>query len=534
MGAKRLIVCDGEVPADLDVTGAELIQFPAFIEQVRDLRWLLGALLGWREVGLVVPWARLRPRPLAVAMVLRLLSRGKCWIRDTAGSADRVGVTFLVRLSARFILDGLVRFSLLSEARRTVADLRAWVDTGPRTRTLRPGPPLFLKTDLWLGTMAGGSVTHMAGVVNHLGEFFAPPLVFAAAPNPLITAAHEFRLILPEERHWDYLEVPALAFNASARRRVGEVLAGRHPSFLYVRYGLNSYAGVALARDLGVPLVLEYNGSEVWIGCHWGRKPALGELSEAIEDLCLAAANLVVVVSEPLRRELRGRGVPDARILVNPNGVDPDLFRPDIDATELRARLGMEGRRVVGFIGTFGAWHGTELLVEAFARCLDTHPEWRDSMRLLLIGDGARRPATEALVDRFGIREACVFTGLVPQADGPRYLACCDLLVSPTLPNADGTEFFGSPTKLFEYLAMGRPVVASRLGQIGEVIEHGKTGWLVVPGDASALAEGIATVAGDEALAAALARAGRDVAVQQHSWRAHVERIATALREVCA
>jgi len=534
MGAPRLIVCDGEVPVDVDVAGADLMQFPAFIEQVRNLRWLRGAFFRWREVGLVVPWAGRRPRPFAVAVVLRLLSRGRCWIRDPGGGAVTVGPWLLAKLAARLLIDGLARHRILAEVRRSVAELREWVDAGPRALALKPGPAVFLKTDLWLSAAAGGSVTHTAGVVNRLGEFFGPPLVFAPAPNPLLAAAHEFHLILPDERHWDYLEMPALAFNARARRMVLEALAGRSPAFLYVRYGLNSFAGVALARDLGVPLVLEYNGSEIWVDRHWGRAPARGALAEEIEDLCLAAANLIVVVSDPLRRELRGRGVPETRILVNPNGVDPEVFRPDVDATALRASLGLEGRRVVGFIGTFGPWHGTELLVEAYARCVEQHPDWRESTRLLLIGDGARRPATQAMVERLGLRRDCVFAGLVPQSEGPRYLACCDLLVAPTLPNADGSEFFGSPTKLFEYLAMGRPVVASRLGQIGEVIEHGRTGWLVTPGDAAALAEGIARVAGDDALAASLGRAGRAAVIERHSWRAHVQRIAAALKEVCA
>lgn len=533
MTAPRLIVCDGEVPADVNVEGAQLMQFSAFIEQVRDLRWFRSALFGWREVGLVVPWAGRRPRPFAVALVLRLLSRGSCWIRDPAGGAVAVGPVLLARLFARLLRDGLARVGILAEAERSVADLRRWVDEGPRAVALKPGPPVYLKTDLWLATSAGGSVTHMAGVVNHLGEFFEPPLVFAPAANPLLDAAHEFHLVLPEERYWDYLELPALAFNARACRLVREAIGGRSPAFLYVRYGLNSYAGVALARDLGVPLVLEYNGSEIWADRHWGRAPARGPLAEEIEELCLAAASLIVVVSEPLRRELRDLGVPSSRILVNPNGVDPEVFRPDVDAAALRASLGLAGRRVVGFIGTFGPWHGTELLVEAYARCRDRHPEWRDTTRLLLIGDGARRPATEALVDRLALRGECVFTGLVPQSEGPRYLACCDVLVAPTLPNADGSEFFGSPTKVFEYLAMGRPVVASRLGQIAEVIEHGRTGWLVAPGDAGALADGIERVAGSAALAAALGSEAREAVLARHSWRAHARRIAQRLREAC-
>src|SRR5207237_125725 len=81
---------------------------------------------------------------------------------------------------------------------------------------------------------------------------------------------------------------------------------------------------------------------------------------------------------------------------------------------------------------------------------------------------------------------------LVPQDDGPEHLAAADLLVSPHVTNPDGTPFFGSPTKLFEYMAMGRPIVASDLEQIGQTLEHGRTAWLVPPGDVEALADAMA------------------------------------------
>ena len=220
-----------------------------------------------------------------------------------------------------------------------------------------------------------------------------------------------------------------------------------------------------------------------------------------------------------------------ARILTNPNGVDPARYRPDIDGSAVRARYGWDCHLVVGFIGTFGPWHGAEVLARAFA-ALAVDPDLRRRLRLLMIGDGATLPAVRQMVEDSGAAGTVVFTGLVAQERGPEYLAACDILVAPHVRNPDGTPFFGSPTKLFEYMAMGRPIVASDLDQIGEVLEHGKTGWLVEPGVVEALAAGIRTVAQDPDLRARLGAAARACAVERHTWRAHTKRTIDRLQEL--
>jgi glycosyltransferase involved in cell wall biosynthesis len=104
-----------------------------------------------------------------------------------------------------------------------------------------------------------------------------------------------------------------------------------------------------------------------------------------------------------------------------------------------------------------------------------------------------------------------------------------DILAAPHVPNADGTRFFGSPTKLFEYMAMGRAIVASRLEQIGEVLEDGRTAVLVPPADEAALARAIVELAGDPGRRAGLGAAARRRALEKHTWQAHVGGILDAL-----
>ena len=148
-----------------------------------------------------------------------------------------------------------------------------------------------------------------------------------------------------------------------------------------------------------------------------------------------------------------------------------------------------------------------------------------------MIGDGVRMPDVRSALARHQVESACVLTGLVPQADGPRYLAACDILASPHVPNADGTPFFGSPTKLFEYMAMGKGIVASDLDQIGDILEHGRAAVMVTPGDVDSLVVGLTTLIEDPARRDALGREARQLVLDRHSWRAHTARIVARLRE---
>jgi glycosyltransferase involved in cell wall biosynthesis len=283
---------------------------------------------------------------------------------------------------------------------------------------------------------------------------------------------------------------------------------------------LNNYTGLRIARQMNVPLVVEYNGSEIWMSRHWGRPLRHEALSDRIERLNLRAADLVVVVSRTMKDEIVGRGVDAARVLVNPNGVDPDRYSPAVDGSPVRAKHDLTNSIVIGFIGTFGPWHGAETLARAFVTLRAANPR----LRLLMIGAGATMEEVRRILSEGGALDATVFTGLVPQEEGATHLAACDVLVSPHVANPDGSPFFGSPTKLFEYMAMGKAIVASWLDQIGEVLEDNTTALLVPPGDVEALANGIARLAGDQALRDRLGAEARRVALERYTWREHTRR----------
>jgi len=376
----------------------------------------------------------------------------------------------------------------------------------------------------WLGTQVGGAATHTAGVINGLTSAGVEVNVFAAErPEGLrdahceaVPPRHILQLV-----HW-------LTRVGHGRELV--LAAARTPADLvYQRYALGSYAGLELARRLGVPLVLEFNSSEVWTERNWGggRLP-LARTLVALERRNLLDASLIVVVSRQLKDQLVEDGIDPGRVLVNPNGVDARALS-DARAhppASWRSRVNLTQAPTVGFVGTFGLWHGVRLLPELIERVA----ERRDDARWVLVGDGPLHGEVATDIERRGLSNRVRLTGVVSHSRAVELLACCDVCVSPHVPNPDGTAFFGSPTKLFEYMGLARAIVASDLEQIGEVLEDGRTALLTPPGDVQAATGAIARLLDDEALRVRLGRAALKEAMRSYSWETHVGRILEALR----
>jgi glycosyltransferase involved in cell wall biosynthesis len=318
-------------------------------------------------------------------------------------------------------------------------------------------------------------------------------------------------------------DAPQLAYNLRLISRGNEEFQSRRPTLIYQRYSQYNYAGAYLAAKWDLPFVLEYNGSEIWMARHWGSGLQFQRWAEEIEMANLRVADAIVVVSQPMKAELVARGVEEGKILVNPNGVDIDRFNPvrvRDDSLRLRRSLSMDGKVVVGFIGTFGRWHGAEVLARAIGPVVARNP----NVWFLFIGDGVTMPMVRGIVERDSVHSNVKFAGMVPQEEGPIWLGVCDILVSPHIPNSDGSPFFGSPTKLFEYMAMARGIVASRLDQIGNILRHNETALLTKPGDVDELAESILALADDTEMAIRLGAQARGEAARNYTWSAHVRR----------
>jgi glycosyltransferase involved in cell wall biosynthesis len=368
----------------------------------------------------------------------------------------------------------------------------------------------------------GGALTHVTGFVSGLVQEGARLEVFSGRPLETECDVHH----IPGSCHLHlFREAVTLSYNIWFIVAIRKLLAQKRARLLYQRHGRFLFAGAVLSRLMGIPLVLEYNASEDWMAKYWD--PArFSPWLRLCERASIKAASLIVVVSNPLKQRLMEVGVPAERILVNPNAVDPEQFHPHCGGAELRQDLGLRsGDIVVCFVGTFSYWHGVAILEQAIRSLLDRAQPTGRPLRFLLVGDGPLVPQMRNALEPYSRSGLVIFTGAIPHGSVRTHLDAADILVSPHVPLPGGSPFFGSPTKLFEYMAMGKAIAASALDQIADVLEHGRTALLVRPGDPSELADAIQRLAADAQLRIELGRNAREIALARHTWRQNARRV---------
>ncbi len=302
-------------------------------------------------------------------------------------------------------------------------------------------------------------------------------------------------------------EVQGLLLNLRVAEALDDLDRRQPLDAVYERYSLWSWAGLRFARRRGVPLVLEVNAPLVAETSTW-RRLELAPVARAVEGRLLRGADAVIVPSGELADWVESAGRRGRPTWVIPNGFDEAVFRRPGPLPGAAARFG--GRYVVAFVGTLKPWHGVEVLLAAFESLLREVPQ----AHLLVVGDGPLRPALEEARERLG-EENVTVTGAVEHARVPAWLACADVGVAPypELPS-----FYFSPLKVVEYQAAGLPVVASRCGQLRELVQDGRTGRLVPPGDAAALAAALRELHGAPDRRRRWGRRGRRRAFRKSSW----------------
>lgn len=276
---------------------------------------------------------------------------------------------------------------------------------------------------------------------------------------------------------------------------------------VYERYSLWGRAATRWASDHDVPSVLEVNAPLV-------EEQATHRVlvdREGAEDVArdaLSHAAAVVCVSEPVADWARQRSLRPDRVHTVANGVDTRRVLP-----------GPEPRTpfTVGFVGTLKPWHGVDDLVSAFAQLAAIDAE----ARLLLVGDGPERERLSTLAATHKITDRVEMTGAVDTDEVPRLLRRMHVAVAPYPPLE---RFYFSPLKVYEYLAAGLPVIATRVGELPRALEGGRLGVLVPPGEPDALARALAHLRDDPDTRTRLGRAGRRAAVRHHDWTRVVAR----------
>ena len=395
------------------------------------------------------------------------------------------------------------------------------------TKIKKNGTIAYIRSDLPQNLKAGGSLGHIAGVITNIEEVAKCHVRFITTEKILSVNEHIKTEIL--EGDISMRNIPkflSIASNETYYKSLNEIIGEQYPSLIYHRYALESYSVVKYALTHNIPYILEYNGSELWIIKNWQKNSLTTDLpfpdiSYGIEKLVLKKAALITCVSDPLKKQLLEMDIPEERIMVNPNGVNPDVYMPDIEGSVIRNKYNIAANKIViGFIGTFGAWHGTEKLAQAYVKLQANY----SNIHLLLVGNGQKKLEVEKILSVLPA-DSYTLPGMVPQSEGATYLAACDILVSPTISNPDGTPFFGSPTKLFEYMAMGKAIVSSGMEQMAEILKDGKTALLSSPGDVLDLTEKIEQLIKNPDLRKRLGDAARQDVCANHTWKEHTQAI---------
>lgn len=315
--------------------------------------------------------------------------------------------------------------------------------------------------------------------------------------------------------------VATMAGASSFRQRTRDAVRAFAPDLIYERYALFGTTGAALADELSLPFVLEVNAplSEEQ-AAHRGL--AFPNAARSMERHILGKADRVVAVSSALAAWLEAQGVTPSRIMVVPNGVDPERFDTRTMTDERRAatrlRLGLTDRPVVGFVGTLKPWHDVAALLHAVALLRTAGTD----VSLLVVGDGPERSALESLAGLLDLSRDTFFLGAVPHEAVVDLLSIMDVAVAPY---REQESFYFSPLKLFEYMAAGVPVVTARLGDISHCVHDGTGGWTYAPGDVSDLADKVLAALGDEPEAHRRAALGRRHVLTDHTWRHVAERV---------
>jgi PEP-CTERM/exosortase A-associated glycosyltransferase len=319
---------------------------------------------------------------------------------------------------------------------------------------------------------------------------------------------------------------PLLREIAQMRRveaRLDELIEALRPDLLHAHSPvLNAVPALRAGKRHGVPVVYEVRAfwEDAAVDHGTTREGSLRyRATRALETWALRRADHVTCICEGLRADIVARGIPDSRVTVIPNAVDVDGFSfcPPPD-TGLRSELGLEEAVVLGFVGSFYAYEGLDLMLGAFSRLRQHRP----GLKVLLVGGGPQEQALRAQVAELGLAADVVFTGRVPNRDVQRYYNLIDVLVYARHPMRL-TELV-TPLKPLEAMAQGKLFVASDVGGHRELIRDGETGILFRAGDVTALEHAVERMLDTPDHWPAMRAAGRRFVETERNWPNSVSR----------
>lgn len=318
-----------------------------------------------------------------------------------------------------------------------------------------------------------------------------------------------------------------IALMQQLEKRLQQVAEQLRPNIIHAHSPvLNALPALRVGKRMGIPVVYEVRAFWEDAAVDHGSTTE-GSLryraTRGLETRALKRAAHVFTICEGLRGDIVERGIPAHKVTVIPNAVDIEAFEPGGQADQtLKTQLGLQGASIIGFIGSFYAYEGLDLLLDAFPDILAQCPE----SRVLLVGGGPQDAALKAQALRLGIADKVVFTGRVPHDQVQRYYDLIDVLTYPRH-SMRLTELV-TPLKPLEAMAQGRVLVASDVGGHKELIRHGETGMLFKAGSATALSHAVLELLATQSKWPAIRTSGRQFVEIERNWTASVARYTKA------
>lgn len=370
----------------------------------------------------------------------------------------------------------------------------------------------------------GYDITVVARGADINGQRYKSVMYFDLPPLP--DSASGIKPIDPNGDEKASAEMILFDHNSGIESFISTLHSRNNFDLIYERYSLFCQAGLHFARANGLPFTLEVNAPLVSEASEY-RGLMLKDLAKSVEKRLFAEADHVISVSDEVAGYIKGIA-PGAVVSVVPNGVTVERFlnkggTKDIDLPIERFD---DSDYVVGFVGSLKPWHGVDILIDSFAKL----PENGIKSRLLVVGGkGKQKSDLKQKCRELGLKGRVKFTGSVEHDTIPAFLKMTDVLVAPY---PDLSDFYFSALKIFEYMAAGKAIVASSIGQIREILIHEETALLVPPGDIEALRDALLRLKNDPNLREKLGENARAEAMAKHTWNSRLETISGIFQDL--
>lgn len=375
-----------------------------------------------------------------------------------------------------------------------------------------------------LDTKGAGHTVRANAILGALEALGAEVIRDQAAQEGSQAAAQTYRQLvkklIPRPLAMQMRDRARVAFGKQYGERLTAAVQQHQPDVILQTHIAFSLSGQMASAATGVPLVLDD------VAPSWEEQQQYGvgsqKLAKETHQTLMAQARLCVAVSGPMRRFLEEDGIAPEKLITVPNGIDERTFNADADGAAIRAQYGFDAKTVViVFVGSFQPYHRVDLLLKALGLV-----ETERDVRLLLVGEGRTRSEAEATAQRVGVADRVIFTGHVDYQRVPEHVAAGDIAIMPA------TNTYGNPMKVYEYMAMGKAVLAPNQDTITEIGTHTHDLYTFEPEDIESMAGALKVVIEADGLRGRLGEQAAKTIASEHTWTKRGQTLLAAIERV--